>query len=200
MDSATMRTKVRRDLRDTDPADYRWTDDELDRHINHALLDISQAVPEEKVSAGLVIPTPASKDIDITGLTGLILVDAVEYPTGEDPKRWRSFRVWAGILTLLIDDAVVAAEPLNVYYSAAHTITALACTLPTHMEDLCSVGASAYAAYEWAAYAVNVINVGGERTAADYLKWAQDRLEVYQKELKRYGRQSRLKIGKLYAD
>ncbi|MEA3442934.1 MAG: hypothetical protein U9R04_05660 [Chloroflexota bacterium] len=200
MDLPTMRTKVRRDLRDTDPADYRWSDDEIDRHVNHTLLDISQAVPQEKISEGLVIPTPASKDIDISSLNGLILVDGVEYPTLEDPKRWRSFRVWAGTLTLLIDETVTADEPLNVYYSAAHTIAADACTLPPHMEDLCSMGTSAYAAYEWAAYAVNVINVGGERTAADYLKWAQDRLEVYQKELKRYGRQSRLKIGKLYAD
>ena len=200
MDLPTMRTKVRRDLKDEDPAQQRWSDDEIDRHINHAILDISQAVPQQKISDGIVIPTPASKDIDISSLTGLILVDAAEYPTLQDPKRFRRFAVWGTTLTLLIDETPTATEAVNVYYSGVHTITVAACTLPTHLEDLCAVGAAAYAAIEWAAYSINQLNVGGAPTPTEYLKWAQDRQDFYQKELKRYGRQSRLKIGTLYVD
>ena len=200
MDLATMRTNIRRDLHDEDAANYRWTDDELDRHIQHAMLDISQAVPLQQESSGIVIPTPASKDIDISSLTGLILVDAVEYPTLEDPKRYRQFAVWGTTLTLLIDETPTAGEPVNIRYSGVHTITVSTCSLPSHLEDLCPVGAGAYAAIEWASYSINQLNVGGAPTPADYLKWAQDRMEFYHNELKRYGRQSRLKIARLFTD
>jgi len=40
---ATIRAMVRKDLRDDDSV--RWTDDELDRHIEHAVRAISLAVP-----------------------------------------------------------------------------------------------------------------------------------------------------------
>lgn len=263
MDLPTMRTKIRRDLHDEDAANYRWTNDEIDRHISHALLDISQAVPQQRESVGvLVIPTPAAKDIDITTLPGLMMVDAVEYPVGSDPREYRRFAVWGNTLTLLIDDTVTAGDAISVRYSAVHSLAQLApaawvadtayalgdrvvptvangyqyecttagtshaateptwptvpgrtiidatvvwtclggSTLPVHLEDLCAVGAGAYSGIEWASYAINQLNVGGEPTPTDYLKWAQDRMEFYQKELKRYGRQSRLKIARLYTD
>jgi len=200
MTLAEMRTKIRRDLKDEDPANQRWSDDELDRHITHAVLDISQASPQQKVSQGIVISTPASKDIDISSLIGLILVDAVEYPTLVDPKRYRAFTVWGTTLSLLIDETPTAGQPVNVRYSAVHTITASSSTLPPQLEDLCAVGAGAYAAIEWAAYSINQLNIGGAPTPAEFLKWAQDRMDFYQKELKRYGRQQRLKIARLYAE
>ena len=45
MDLNTMRTMVRRDLKDEDSENYRWTDEELDRHIAHALKEFSEAYP-----------------------------------------------------------------------------------------------------------------------------------------------------------
>jgi len=259
-----IRTKVRRDLKDEDPANYRWSDDEIDRQINHALLDISQAIPQQRKSTGIVIPTPASKDIDISSIIpGLILVDAAEYPVDQDPKRFRQFSLWRTTLSLLISETPIAAAAVNIYYSAVHALDQLVTTvwaattayvvgdlriptpgnetgfnyrcttagtsgasepswpivpgtsiidgtavwtctggstLPSHLEDLCAVGAGAYAAIEWAAYSINQLNVGGAPTPTEYLKWAQDRMDFYQKELKRYGRQSRLKIARLYAD
>ena len=44
MDLSTMRTMVRRDLKDEDTP-YRWSNDELDRHIAHAVKDFSEAPP-----------------------------------------------------------------------------------------------------------------------------------------------------------
>ncbi len=47
MDLPTMRARVRRDLHDEDPDNYRWADDELDRHIQRALNEVSTASPHE---------------------------------------------------------------------------------------------------------------------------------------------------------
>ncbi len=41
MNLTDMRTLVRRDLHDEDATSYRWTNDELDRHIARALKDFS---------------------------------------------------------------------------------------------------------------------------------------------------------------
>ena len=48
MTLSEMRTIVRRDLHDEDASNYRWTDDELDRHIAHAVKDFSEALPLEQ--------------------------------------------------------------------------------------------------------------------------------------------------------
>ena len=195
---STIRARIRKDLKDDDSV--RWSDDEIDRHIEHAVLDISQAVPLEAKEESLVIPTPTSREIDISGVAGLVYVEAVEYPVGEYPKRYRNFKVWANTLELLIDAAPTAAESLYLYYGKVHTVAAESSTLPGHLEDLCAVGAGAYAALEWASYAINQVNVGGEPTPREYLDWAQKRLDFYHGELKRYGRQSRLKVRQLYAN
>ena len=47
MNLSEMRTRVRQDLRDLDAADYRWSDAELDRHIEHGVRELSLAVPQE---------------------------------------------------------------------------------------------------------------------------------------------------------
>ncbi|UCH43497.1 MAG: hypothetical protein JSW16_02845 [Dehalococcoidales bacterium] len=47
MNLTDMRTIVRRDLHDEDAENYRWSNDELDRHIAHAVRDFSEAVPHE---------------------------------------------------------------------------------------------------------------------------------------------------------
>jgi len=178
---ATIRARMRKDLKDEDS--IRWSDDELDRHIQHAVLDISQAVPLEAKDDSLVIPTPASREIDISSVIGLIYVEAVEYPTGEYPKRYRDFKVWANTLELLIADEPTAEGPLNLYYGKVHTVDDSASSLPGHLEDLCAVGAGAYAALEWASYAINQLNIGGEPTPREFLEC-----------------QSRLKIRQLYAE
>ena len=47
MDRPTMRARVRRDLRDEDATDERWSADELDRHLERALRELSLAAPRE---------------------------------------------------------------------------------------------------------------------------------------------------------
>jgi len=200
MDLATMRTAVRRDLHDEDSNNYRWTDDELDRHIDHAVSEVSRAVPLQEIEA-LVIAGDDDKDIDISSVTDRIAVDAVEYPTDEDPRRYRRFSVWGDMLTLLVDDSVTAAEDVNMYYSKKHTLNGEgSSTLPVYLEDLVATGAAAYATREWAAYAINQANIGGEDVPKQFLTWANERLAYYRDELKRQSRRSSIRVRELYSN
>jgi hypothetical protein len=194
---ATIRAMVRKDLRDDDSV--RWTDDELDRHIQHAVTDISCAVPLQARDTDLTIPDPASREIDISGITGRISVEAVEYPVGYYPRRYRHFTLWADILELLIDTEPAAGDSVYLYYGKLHTVDVDGSTLPASLEDLCAVGAGAYAALEWAAYAINQVNVGGDPTPENFLEWGQARLEYFLAELKRL-KSAKLKARTLYAE
>ena len=72
---------------------------------------------------------------------------------------------------------------------------------PVHLsigQEAVATGAGAYAALEWASYATNRINVGGEDAARDYHDWAQERLAAFQGMLARQGRTRRLHSRRLY--
>ena len=99
MNLTDMRTIVRRDLKDEDAADYRWTDDELDRYIAHAVKDFSEAIPYEQKATKAT--ASGSREIDISSITDRIMVEAVEYPVDEFPKGYQRFSLWAATLTLL---------------------------------------------------------------------------------------------------
>lgn len=199
MNLGEMRTRLRRDLKDEDPLTRRWTDEELDRHINHATLDVSRAAPLE-LEASLSTPEGVGKEIDVSGLEDLMKVDLVEYPVGKEPRRFCRFSVWGSKVTLLIDETPAPGEPVRVRYSAVHTLDASSCTMGPHLAELVAVGAGAYAALEWAAYSINQVNLGGAQTPGEYLKWAESRLNNYHKELSRLGRGSRLRAAGLFTE
>lgn len=194
---ATIRAMVRKDLRDDDSV--RWTDDELDRHIQHAVTDISCAVPLQTRDTGLTIPDPASREIDISAITERVSVEAVEYPVGYYPKRYRHFNLWADTLELLIATEPAAGDSVYLYYGKLHTVDDSGSTLPASLEDLCALGAGAYAALDWAAYTINQVNVGGDPTPGNFLKWGQDRLDDFLSQLKVL-KSSRLKVRELYTE
>lgn len=199
MNLGEMRTRLRRDLKDEDPLTRRWTDEELDRHIGHAVLDVSRAAPLE-LEASLSTPEGGGKEIDVSGLEDLIKVDLVEYPVGKDPKRCCRFSVWGSKVTLLIDETPAPGEPVRVRYSAVHRLDTSSCTMGPHLTELVAVGAGAYAALEWAAYSINQVNLGGAQTPGEYLRWAESRLNNYHKELSRLGRGSRLRAAGLFTE
>ena len=195
MNLADMRTIVRRDLHDEDAENYRWTNDELDRHIAHAVKDFSEAVPcEEKA---VKATTSGSREIDISTLTDRILIEAVEYPVTQFPRRYQRYSLWADTLTLLGDE-VPDGTNAHIYYGKLHTLDAESSTIPTRYEDLVAIGASGYAAIEWAAYAINRVNVGGTITPQEFLTWGKEKLKYFQAELKRLGRRNRVRVRALY--
>jgi hypothetical protein len=195
MDLDTMRAIVRRDLKDEDAGNYRWSDDELDQHIAHALKDFSEAVP---LPAKATLPTTAdSRVIDISPLTDRVMVEAVEYPLEQFPPSYPKFALWGHALTLFVDEAPDG-ENCQVYYGMLHTLNAEGSTIDTKHEDLVATGAEGYAAVEWASYAINRVNVGGATTAKEFLAWGNEKLKQFKQELKRLGRRNKVRIRQLY--
>jgi hypothetical protein len=196
MNLAEMRDRVRTDLHDEDPQNERWTDAELDRHIQRAVRDFSLSVPLE--AKDTLATTPDSRDVSIAGLADLVAIEAVEYPIGDYPPTYVSFSVWLSTLTMLIDSPPGSAENVNLYYAKLHTLDATTSTLPARFEDVVATGAAAYAALEWASFATNRVNVGGQDVWRDYLTWGQQRLAEFQRSLARHGRRNTVRVRRLY--
>jgi len=195
MNLTEMRTIVRRDLHDEDDANYRWSNDELDRHITHAVKEFSEAIPHEQKATKAT--TSGSREIDVSSLTDRIMVEAVEYPVDEFPKRYQRFSLWGDTLTLLGDE-VPDGSSAYIYYGKLHTLDVSTSTIPARFEDLVAAGAEGYAAVEWAVHAVNRVNVGGATTPNEFLTWGDEKLRFFRQELKRLGRRNRVRIRQLY--
>ena len=190
-----MRTIVRRDLHDEDASDYRWTNDELDRHIAHAVKEFSEAIPYEQKATKAT--TSGSREIDISTITDRVMVEAVEYPVDKFPRKYQRFTLWGDAMTMLGEE-VPDGSNCYVYYGKLHTLDASSSTIPADLEDVVAAGAEGYAAVEWAVYAVNRVNVGGTMTPGEFLVWGKERLKFFRMELKRLGRRNRVRMRQLY--
>lgn len=195
MNLTEMITAVRKDLHDQDSGNYQWTDEELTRHINRAISEFSEEVP---LPARATLPTTSdSREVDISGLTGRIMIEAVEYPLQSFPPDYQQFTVWGDILTI-ISGSEPDGSNCYVYYGTLHTLDTGGSTVPTKYEDIVAAGAGGYAATEWAVYAINRVNIGGALTTKDYREWGNQRLKYFRQELKRLGRKNRIRVSSLY--
>ena len=183
-----VRLRVRRDLHDEDSKNYRWTDSVLNRHIERALAKVSKVAPQEKKAAKTL--TKGSRDLSIADLTDRVVVEAVEYPVGAWPPSRVRFNQWGDTLMLSVPREPSGDESVTVYYGALHEVTDTKSTLPDALEELVITGAAAYAALEWAAYAVNRLNIGGQDVWRQYLTWAEERMADFELQLARIGRRS----------
>lgn len=196
MNLSEMRTLVRRDLHDEDAANYRWSDDEIDRHIQRAVRELSLAAPLEQKA--LLTTTAGSRDLSLASLPDRVVVEAVEFPVDQYPPVYVGFSLWGDTLTLLIDSAVAAPESVRVYYGALHVLDESSSTLPASLEDVVATGAAGYAAVEWASFATNRVNVGGSEVWRDYLTWGEQRLSAFSAALARLGRGNTVRARRLY--
>jgi hypothetical protein len=195
MNLTEMIAEVRKDLHDQDSGNYRWIDEELTRHINRAVREFSEEVP---LPARATLPTTSdSREVDISGLTGRIMIEAVEYPLQSFPPDYQQFTVWGDTLTI-ISGSEPDGSNCYVYYGTLHTLDASGSTVPTKFEDIIAAGASGYAATEWAVYAINRVNIGGVLTTREYRDWGNQRLKYFRQELKRLGRKNRIRVSSLY--
>jgi hypothetical protein len=188
-----MRTRVRRDLKDEDEANYRWSNDELDRHIDHALREFSKALPREMKAD--IATTPDSREVDISTLSDRVLILAVEYPIGYFPARYQRFALYQDTLTLLGSETPDGSDA-RIFYGKLHTLNAETSTIPSQHEDIVAVGAEAYALIEWAAYAINRVSLGGDQTPRQFRERGEELLRYFKKELARL--KSRLRSRQLY--
>lgn len=195
MNLSEMRINVRRDLRDEDSENYRWTDDELERHIARALFEFSEACPlEQKAQLSTML---GSMDIDISSLTARIMIKAVEYPLDCLPKSYQRFSLWEDTLTIL-GDVVPAGDDCIIYYGKLHTLDVSTSTIPTKHVDLVALGSEGYALKAWAAFAINQVSLGGTGTPTLFMNEGEHKLKQFRHELKRLGRLGKVRIARLY--
>lgn len=196
MDLAGMRARVRADLHDEDAANERWSDDTLDRHIARAVQELSLAAPRE--ASATLATSAGSREVSIASLDDRVSIEAVEYPVGQYPAAFADFSVWGDTLTLLVTSTPADGEDVVVRYGALHTLDGDGTTIAERLLDLVATGAAAYAAIEWASFATNRINLGGDDTWRHYHTWGQERLAAFSKGLAKHGRERGLRARRLY--
>lgn len=191
---ADFRTRIRQDLHDT--GSDLWTDAVLQRHIEHAVRDFSLEVPIEQKTT--LQTTAGTRTVDVSSLTNRIAISAVEYPTGEYPPRLLGFSLWQDTLELDTIDEPSAATNVYVYWLKAHTVDGSGSTIESEHEDIIALGAAGYAALDWAAYAINRLNTGGQETAAAFKRYGEAKLREFRRELKRVSRRNQIRVTQLY--
>jgi len=180
-----------RALKDT----YKWDDTDLDRHIAHALKDLSYHAPYE-MSADLAT-TPGSRDVDIATLTERVRVLAIEYPVGQYPPRYQRFSLWQDTVTLL-GEVVPDGSDCRVHYGKLHTLDSEGSTVPPHLEDLLLVGAQGYALRAYASYAVDRGQPDFRAGHESALETSRELLADFRGGLRRVGRHGRVRRSSLY--
>jgi hypothetical protein len=195
MNLTEMRAMVRRDLHDEDSNNYRWANDEIDRHINHALRDFSESVPLEQKATLATIS--GFREISISSLSNRVMIEAAEFPVGQFPPGYQRFALWGDILTFL-GEPVPDGSNCCIFYGKLHTLDVSTSTIPAQHEDLIPTGACGYSAIEWAVYSVNRVNIGGTGTPGEWQEWGKNKLDFFHSELKRLGRKNRVRVRQLY--
>jgi hypothetical protein len=192
---SAMRTLVRRDLKDEDSSNYRWQDNEIERAIARALAELSRYIPREMKST--IATTDGSREIALTTLTDRVSVDRVEFPIDEHPREFQRFSVYADIITL-IGDVEGDGDNCYIYWGKVHTLDGSTSTIPTYLEDILALGAAAYAVLAQTQYRTDTSGFGGEQADRDYQTWGNAMLKEFKSQLKRFGRDRKLKISQFY--
>jgi len=191
-----MRARMRKDIHDEDSQNYRWTDSELNRHIDRAVRELSLSCPLEVKTT--LATAAGSRDLSLSSLTNLVEIEAVEYPADYYPPSYVRFSMWSDTLTLLTDRTPGDGEDVHVYYGKLHTLDADGSTVPARLEDLIALGAAAYAAIEWSSFATNRVNLGGAEAWRHYLTWGQDRLAAFMRGLAKHSKKNTVRVRRLY--
>jgi len=171
-----------------------WSDTELDRHIVRALEELSAAWPRE--TTVLVAATPGSRDLDLSGIDGLVDVEAAEYPAGAYPPAYVPFGRWEDVLSLHVEREPDGGDA-RLFILVRHVLDGAGTTLSAFQVELVVSGAAAYAAIERSAAMANQLVTGAgapERFAA----YGRARLTAFRQLLHQYGRKNRVRGRRLY--
>ena len=189
-------TAVRTALGDTAPLTARWSDDDLEAHIQRAVDELSTEIPRQLRTT--LTTTPGSRDLDLSTLSRLIAVQAVEWPTAKYPPEYVPFSQWGVTLTINATSAPTAADPVNVYWHAIHQVDAAASTVEPAHDQLLIAGASGFAADQAAAQNTGAISVAGPRSADQWRLFSRQQLQLFRGGLRRHGQRGALRPLQLY--
>ena len=177
---------LRIDLHDEDSENERWEDATLERHIDRAVAEYSLVRPLEQKDT--LSTTEGSRELDVSGLADLVRIEAVEYPVGQEPRRYLQWSLWADTLEMLIDETPGDSEDVDVYWLSLHEVDGNGSTVPAQDDQLLLAGAAGYAAVEWSSYATNRANTSGPQAVRDYAAWGELRLGEFRAGLRRLRR------------
>lgn len=191
---ADLRARMRIDLQD--PDGDRWSDAALERHLRRAIAELSRAAPRE---ARVTLPTaPGSRELDLSGIAGLIGVDRAEYPSGSEPPAFRQFTVYGAVLRLE-DGPLPDGSPARLWCRLVHEADGSGCTLPAALEDVAVLGATAFAAGEAASGTLEQLTLN-PGTAAGYAALARERETAFRQLLRELGGRGRLRAGRVKSE
>ena len=189
----TLLSRLRTDLQDASAA--LWSDAELTDHVSHAVREFSLAIPRERRST--LATTAGSRTIDLSSLTDLIEVVAVEWPIGKFPKVYQPFSYFAGALELTGPD-LPDGTTCTIYWLSPHILDNTTSTIPLQLEDLILLGAGAFALLDQASQTINQVNTGGQQAGAAYRRLGDERLAEFRRQLARRGRSGSVRLSRLY--
>jgi len=195
MNLTAMRARAREDLQDTDSENYRWTDDEVDGAIDRVVMEYSLHAPIEQQDD--IATTDGDSELDISSLTGLLKIESVEFPIGEQPKYLQRFEYWAG--SLYMTDTGDGNDA-RIRWLKKHTLGVSSTTIPAEHEEIIALGATGYLAMSASAYTVDRASIAGRHATINFKAWGKERLDRYGKKLKAISRTSRVVIRELYAE
>ena len=180
MDLATMRARVRNALKDSDAADYYWSDDEVDAAIQTALDDYTSVFPAVASLA------ESGNDSDcrfaLAPPDDYLYALAVEHPIDEMPPRWRKFYEEArGSVLVYGDPPTTGAGNVRVWYARSHSLASVSTICPED-EPLVIVGAAGYLVAAGARAATGRLNAN-PTVARDLLQLGKDLLFEFQRRL-----------------
>ena len=192
MDLTTMRIQVRRDLKDEDEYNYRWSDDEIDRAIMRALEEFSLYCPLEMTTE--LATVPESDEVDISSLNRRINVIKVEFPLNNRPRSFIRFSVFND--KLFLSGTAGNGDNCLIYWSCLHTLDGGISTIPPRYEGLIALGAGAYAVFSESQFSTDKAPYGGGNVDTDYLRWANGRIRDFRRGCRRAA--AVLRTGQLY--
>ncbi len=193
---ATIRARVREDLQDTDDANYRWTNDEVDGAIERVVLEFSQAYPLQEEDE--ITTTEDDKELDISSLSNLLKVVSVEYPMDLTPPSMQRVDFWND--KLYMSDEGDGTNKARVRWYKSHTLDAASSTIPTEHEEIIVMGATGHLAMSASAYTIDKASIGGRYATVNFRIWGQGRLNLYRQKLKTIARTNRVITTELYTD
>ena len=186
--------RVREDLKDTDSQNYIWTDDEVEGAILRVVDQYSLRAPIQQQTD--ITTTDGDTELDISGLTGILQIESVEFPIGETPKHLQHFEHWA---TLLYMQDEGDGTDARVRWLKKHTVGASS-TIPTEHDEIIVLGATGYLAMSASAYTVDRAAIAGRYGTQNYKLWGRERLRRYDHLLNKLTQVSRVTTRQLYTD
>lgn len=187
---------LRTRLGDQVPSVARWDDADLERAVETALQELSLHLPRKVRSP--FTATAGTRDLDLSGLTGLVSVQAVELLPAQWPPDYLSFSLWGATLTVHFDSLPDGTEQVAVFWHGVHTIDGAGSTLDLFAERMLLQGAVGYACRQLAIASSGVVSTGGQAAALQFQRLADRELTLFRQALARHGITGMLRTSAMF--